>query len=177
MFKKIILILSLIFITYIVLNNVEDKIITNDNLNKIQLYYQENTSEYIGLLEIPKINLLRGFYSYNHEENDVDKNIYLVEQSDMPDVENGLLILASHSGNSKVAFFNELDLLKEGDKVIINYNNQEYIYYINSFYNEPKDGYLKIIKDNKKSTIALITCNRNNKNYQTIYIGYRSEVW
>ena len=53
---------------------------------------------------------------------DVDKNIEVIEGSKMPDVARGNLILASHSGNSDIAYFKHLDMLT--------YNDVVYIYYI-----------------------------------------------
>lgn len=156
-------------------NLISNKKIEEENINNILLYYNGEKESYKAILEIPKINLKRGFYDINSKENNVNKNILLVKPSDMPDIENGLLILASHSGNSNVSFFKNLDKLNIKDEIKVNYENIEYIYYIEDIYDEPKDGKLSIYRDNKRSTIALITCNRKNKFYQTIYIGYRKD--
>ena len=51
---------------------------------------------YIGYLEIPKINLKRGFVNPNSPDNDVSKNIQIIKSSDMPDVNKGNFILAAH---------------------------------------------------------------------------------
>ena len=66
------------------------------------------TDEYIGYLIIPKINLQKGFVDKRSSENDVEKNIMIVEGSNYPDVEKGNFIIAGHSGTGWKAFFNEL---------------------------------------------------------------------
>ena len=68
---------------------------------------QEPIYNYIAVLEIPTINLKKGLLSINDKYNNVDKNIEILQNSDMPNVKNGLLALAGHSGNSKIAFFNK----------------------------------------------------------------------
>ena len=68
----------------------------------------EVTDEYIGYLTIPKINLTKGFLDKRSQENDVDKNLLVVEGSNYPDKENGNLIIAGHSGTGWNSFFNDL---------------------------------------------------------------------
>ena len=58
------------------------------------------TYDYIAVLEIPKISLKRGLFSINDKNNNVDKNVEILQNSDMPNVTNGTLALAGHSGNS-----------------------------------------------------------------------------
>ena len=43
--------------------------------NEEETVEEEVTDEYIGYLNIPKINLTKGFYSKNSKENDIAKNI------------------------------------------------------------------------------------------------------
>ncbi len=53
----------------------------------------EVTNEYIGYLTIPKINFMKGFLDKRSTENDVEKNILVVNGSNYPDVERGNLIM------------------------------------------------------------------------------------
>ena len=55
--------------------------------------------EYLGVLDIPKINFYRGFYSKTSSLNNVQFNLFVLKESDYPDVVNGNLIIAGHSGN------------------------------------------------------------------------------
>lgn len=126
--------------------------------------------EYIGYIDIPKINLKSGLVAKNSYYNNVNRNIQIMSISDFPDVDKGNLILASHSGASNVSYFKNLYLLKVLDKVTITYNNNYYNYTIKSIYKEPKDGSVNIKRDTEKTTLTLITCSYKDKAHQTIYI-------
>lgn len=132
---------------------------------------QEVTNEYIGYLMIPKINLTKGFLDSRSPENDVDKNIMVIEGSDYPDVEKGNFMIAGHSGNSWKAFFNELYKLEIGDSVSIDYKGKNYVYQIKNIYLQPKTGKLAIYRDYNETTLTLITCTNNSNTTQTIYIA------
>ena len=47
------------------------------------------TYNYIAVLEIPKINLKRGLLPINDKNNNVNKNVEVLKNSDMPNVKNG----------------------------------------------------------------------------------------
>ena len=81
----------------------------------------EVTNEYIGYLNIPKINLTKGFLDVRSTENDVEKNILVEEGSNYPDTDRGNLILAGHSGTGWKAFINELYQLEVGDTAYVTY--------------------------------------------------------
>lgn len=125
---------------------------------------------YIGYLDIPKINLKRGFVSLNSKYNSVSYNVMLIKGSSMPDVKNGNLILAAHRGNSSVSFFDKLYKLEIGDEANITYNNKVYKYKLVNTYLEEKDGSIAIYRDETKNTLTLITCTRGDKKTQTVFI-------
>ena len=125
---------------------------------------------YIGTLEIPKINLSKGFTDINSKYNTVNKNIQVVETSTYPDVENGNFILAAHSGTSYLAYFRNLYKLSIGDKAYVNYNNKRYTYTIVNIYEQNKTGKIAIYRDRNKTTMTLVTCTKNSRTKQTIYI-------
>jgi LPXTG-site transpeptidase (sortase) family protein len=81
----------------------------------------------------------------------------------MPDIENGNLILAGHSGNARVSYFKNLNKLKLDDTAIIIYNNKEYNYKVVDIYEIDKTGDAEIIRDENKNTLTLITCKHNTK--------------
>ena len=127
--------------------------------------------EYIGYLEIKKINLKQGFLSKNSRYNNVNYNIQLLGPSNYPDKELGNVIIAGHSGNSYLGFFKNLYKLKLGDEAKITYKGYVYNYKIVNIYNVKKTGTVKVIRDYKKSCLTLITCTHNNaKKEQTVYI-------
>ena len=153
--------------------DIEVEIIEEENTNKpIEEELPDVvTDEYIGYLVIPKINLTKGFLDKRSTENDVEKNIFVVEGSNYPDTERGNLILAGHSGTGWKAFFNDLYKLEENDVAIINYKNKKYTYSIVSIYKQEKTGKIAIYRDYNKTTLTLITCTNNDSKTQTVYIA------
>lgn len=139
--------------------------------NKIEI--KNNTDikfeKYIGILEIPKLKIKRSFYQINSKNNNVDKNIKILKESDMPDVENGNLIIAGHSGNSYISFFRNLNKLNSGDQAKIYYNGKTYTYSLMNDYEIEKNGLAHIKRNKYKNTLTLITC-KHNTNKQLVFI-------
>lgn len=150
--------------------NTNDTINANSNTNastKKDIYEKY----YIARLRIPKVNLEKGLVDINSKYNHVDKNIQIINGSDYPNVLNGNLILASHSGNNAISYFKNLYKLVKGDKCYISYNGKTYVYEIVNIYYEKKDGAIAINRDYDKTTLTLITCTKNSNNKQTVYIA------
>lgn len=141
-------------------NDSEDSIVDTDPYIKY----------YVGTLEIPKINLNKGFTAIDSPYNTVNKNVEVVKNSNYPDVSKGNFILAAHSGNSYLAYFKNLYQLTLGDKAYINYKNYRYTYKIVNIYQQEKTGKIAIYRDLNKNTLTLITCTKDSKTKQTIYI-------
>ena len=137
---------------------------------------EEVTDEYIGYLTIPKINLTKGFLDIRSTENNVDKNLLVVNGSNYPDKDKGNLIIAGHSGTGWNSFFNDLYKLNENDTVYVTYKGKKYIYAIKNIYTQPKIGKLAIYRDYSKTTLTLITCTNNDSTTQTVYIAELSSV-
>lgn len=137
---------------------------------------EEVTNDYIGYLTIPKINLTKGFYDKRSEENDVDKNLLVVNGSDYPDKDRGNFIIAGHSGTGWNSFFNDLYKLNIGDTASVSFKNKKYTYSIVNIYTQPKIGKLAIYRDYEKTTLTLITCTNNDSTTQTVYIAELSSV-
>lgn len=139
-----------------------------------EVFTEKEENDYLALLEIGKIELSRGFYDKSSTENNVNKNIMMLQDSDYPDKKNGNVILAAHSGSSYIGFFKNLYKLNVGDTAKITYKNKEYNYKITDIYTEKKDGDVAIYRDINKQTLTLITCTHNDNTTQTIYIleGY-----
>ena len=129
----------------------------------------DNTDSYIGIIEIPKIGLKKGFYSIKSNKNNVDINIEVLKESTMPDVLNGNLILASHSGNSRISYFRRLSEIRIDDYASIYFHGKKYSYKLVNRYDIPKTGKAIISRNGFKSTLTLITC-KQKFNEQTIFI-------
>ena len=148
-----------------------------ENFYKTQEIKEETTTEkksqsqnkkseeekYIASIKIPKINLEKGLVSKNNKNNNVKKNIQILKDSDSPEKENGNVILAAHSGTSKVAFFRDLYKLTIEDEVIITYNKKIYKYKVTNIYDIDKTGKAQIIRNHGKNTLTLITCRQKTK--------------
>lgn len=131
--------------------------------------------DYIGYLEIPKINLKKGFVKKESKDNNVEKNIFIVDKSSYPDIEKGNFIIAGHSGTGYKAFFKNLYKLKEEDMVYVTYNNKKYTYKIAKIYKQKKTGVIAIYRDYDKTTLTLVTCTNNDEETQTVYIAYKEK--
>ena len=124
---------------------------------------------YIAVIKIPKIGLEKGLASKDSYCNNVNRNIQILTESNMPDVEKGTVILAGHSGNSSVSYFRKLNKLQNNDEVIISYKGKDYVYRMVNSYEIEKNGYAHILRNAEKTTLTLITC-KHNTNKQLIVI-------
>jgi len=124
---------------------------------------------YIAVIKIPKIGLEKGLASKDSYYNNVNRNIQILTESDMPDKEKGNVILAGHSGNSSVSYFRKLNKLQNNDEVIISYKGKDYVYRMVNSYEIEKNGYAHILRNAEKTTLTLITC-KHNTNKQLIVI-------
>lgn len=150
---------------YIQEEKVENNETTIESENKTQ-----GKTDYIGILKIPKINLIRGLVSPNSKYNNVDYNIQIIDGSDMPNVTNGCFILAAHSGNASISYFKNLNKLSVGDNVSLDYANNTYNYKIVNIYEVEKTGKVKIERDYDETTLVLITC-KHNTNKQIVLVA------
>jgi sortase A len=130
-----------------------------------------NEINYSMVIEIPKISLKKGIYGLNSKYNSVKYGIQVMSESNMPDIENGNLILASHRGNSSVSYFNNIYKLETGDKIYIYYNGVKYTYEFVNTYDEDKDGIITIHREYDKTVLTLITCKKNTNDKQIVLIS------
>ncbi len=169
-------------------NNIQSKIYQESNKNNLIVnidvdYINETDTNidnpslkeqpiinYLAFLEIPKINLNQGILPKTSYYNNVNYHVQILDISDLPDVINGNMVLAAHSGSSNIAYFKNLYKLTKDDKAYIIYNNKKYSYQVVNIYNQVKKGSLNIYRDLTKTTLTLITCTKNDKNSQTVYI-------
>lgn len=147
-----------------------------ENTNKIKEEIIEKepetyNDEYIGYLTIPKIKLKKGFVDRRSKENNVEKNIYIVEGSNYPNVDGGNFIIAGHSGTGWKAFFNNLYKLSTGDIAEVTYKSKKYTYKFVSIYKQQKTGKIAIYRNYEKTTLTLITCTNYDSKTQTVYIA------
>lgn len=166
------------YIANIFYTNNLNVIVEEDGIKREEAVTEEGpvTNDYIGYLNIPKINLIKGFLDKRSTENDVEKNILVVEGSSYPDIDKGNLILAGHSGTGWKAFFNDLYKLNKGDVAYVTYKNKKYTYKIVNIYTQPKIGTIAIYRNYNKTTLTLVTCTNDDSTTQTIYIAELQEI-
>ena len=149
-----------------VVENVEVSTSSNGNTAYVVDY-----SKYLGVLEIPKISLKRGFYNIDSKYNNIKYNVTMVEGSTLPDVTNGNLILMAHSGDAYISYFAYLYKLVVGDMVYVTYAGRRFEYQIVNIYEVEKNGAVVIRRNYDKTSLTMITCTKDNDATQTVYIS------
>lgn len=131
------------------------------------LIVEKDNSQKIGTLIIKKINLKEDLYPINSTENTIEKHITILKETIFPTQENSIVFLAAHSGTGKIAYFEKLDELQEQDEIILIYKQKKYHYQVKDIWEEKKNGYINVNKDNQDQLI-LTTCHPTKNNYQLI---------
>ena len=147
----------------------------NDHRKKPVNY---NTS-CMGSLTIPKVkDVVNGICirwidkskNSKAQSNDVNTGLYTLPSSSYPNVVNGNLIIASHSGTASISYFKTLYKLSLGDTATVKFNGNNYNYVVKNIYYVPKTGVVKITRNSARTTLTLITCTKNDESKQTVYI-------
>ena len=189
--KKIIILI--LFITSIILfslgyyyfveHNKSIKEIQETNDKSVIAFFEKNKNaktikndtsitKYMAVLEIPTIGLKQGIPEINSSDNNVEKNIMVIKNSMLPTDNNGVFILAAHSGNSAISYFKNLYKIKEHENIYVYYGNYKYNYELSNVYTIEKNGTLQIKRNPKKTTLILVTCTKNSDTKQTVYVAY-----
>ena len=133
--------------------------VDKEEMKSIGNYIENNDkSDYISVLEIPKISLKRGIKN----NKNVDNDIAILDDDKF---NNGDIILLSHSGNCDICYFNRLDELNINDEIYIYNDNIKYIYRIDSIEEKIKNTFK--LEDSINS-VTLITCKKDTDNIQII---------
>ena len=176
MIKKIFIIIltTIIIITIISFIKINKYTYTQNENNfyipKITTKYLKPTmskEKPIGKLIIKKIEINHNLYKENSKENNVEKNITILNGSISPEKNNSIFFLAAHSGTGEKAFFKDLDKIKKNDLIILIYKDIKYEYIVNNIWETNKNGSINVEKTIENQLI-LTTCSPNKKNYQLI---------
>ncbi len=151
----------------------EEKIIENKENPQTEKTKEEPQEKvkynYIAVLKIPKIKLEKGLFDKDDKHNTVNFGLEILKESDSPDVINGNVIIGGHSGTANISYFRNLHKLEVGDQATIFYGGKTYNYKLVNSYEINKNGKAKIVRNNKKSTMTLITC-KHNTDKQVVFI-------
>lgn len=141
----------------------EENMQENIGINSGKIIEKTKKDNYIAVLRINKINLIRGLVDESSNLNNIEYNVQIIKGSNMPDVIGGNLILASHSGNARISYFRNLDKLEIDDEAEVDYKNKTYTYKVVDVYDVDKNGSVEIKRNLSKTTLTLITCRRNTE--------------
>lgn len=173
------MIIKLLILIIIIMNQYNSKIKNNVIVHKEQYEVVKNKIEEnsktqtiqveqpIGYLKIKSINIDKPIYDINSKHNNIEENVIILKSSLNPLEESSLIILAAHSGQGKIAYFNDLDKLKIDDEIKLTYYNEEYTYKITDILIQEKNGHINIAKKDK-SELILTTCSTKSNNKQLI---------
>lgn len=157
-------------------NKITYTINQQQNYNQQQLDKNKSSLDtddlYDGILSIPQINLKKGIYKKDDIRNNIEDNVTIHKSSTYPDNASSNIILIAHSGTGKKAFFNNIDKLTKDSLIEFYYHGTKYVYKIDKNYQVLKNGTVLIDRNEKNKTITLITCVKNDKTKQLVYIGY-----
>lgn len=180
MIKRVnILLLIVVFSQVLILFVTITKEIKNKEIEENSITYFLNTKinktvkiddiiKYEMIIEIPKINIKKGILKKEDKDNNIDKNVTILKESNYPN-EDGNIYIAAHSGNGKHSYFNNLGKLKENDVTYLYYKNIKYIYNVKEIKSISKISNTSILTKEKNSLI-LITCNQKDKTKYLIVI-------
>ena len=162
-----ILVIIITILTCCSLFKIDNKYYDNSMINNFNIIKKNNNKEEIGSIKISKLNINEKLYRIGSEENNVDKHITILKESIFPNKENSIVFIAAHSGTGEIAYFKDLDKLKPGDIVILELNNKHYTYSVKNYWEEKKNGYINVNKE-ESNQLILTTCSPNNMNKQLI---------
>lgn len=121
-----------------------------------------NTNNYYGKLIINKINLNEELFPIGSNENTIERHVSILKDST-----EDLMIIAAHSGIGPIAYFQELDKLELNDEIILIIKDNKTVYKVKDIWEEKKNGYININKENTKQLI-LTTCSPNKEGFQLV---------
>ena len=151
----------------LVQQNIASYINNTSTINTLEIKKETQAPlEYNAILEIPKIKLKNGIYEKENINKNVNKNIELIYPNKINNPQRETIIIAGHSGNSKISFFHNLDILTLNDSIYLYYNGIKFEYKVIQKYEEAKVGKLGV--DNEKEILYLTTCSEKNKEKQLV---------
>lgn len=148
------------------INNVSE-VKPQKNITKVS---NEEKEEYLGVIKIPKINLIQGFYNINSKNNNVNKNITILKESTMPSRNGSIIYLTAHSGYGYLAYFKDLNKLTLNDLVTLDINSSNYKYIVSDIYEVDKTGTIMVNHNIHENYLVLSTCS-NNKDKQLVVVS------
>ena len=162
-----ILIIVTIVLTCLSIIKINNNYTNNNIIEKFNIIEKRIPNDEIGSLKITSLNINEKLYKIDSEENNVDKHVTILKESIFPDNDNSIVFIAAHSGTGDIAYFKDLDKIKKGDLIVLEINNNKYNYIVKNSWEEKKNGYINVNKE-ESNQLILTTCSPNNMNKQLI---------
>ena len=143
--------------------NYYDTLSINNDEPVISKVNNTKKEEYLGILRIPKISLVEGFYNINSKNNNIGKSVMILKESVMPNNNGSIIYLVAHSGTGYLAYFKNLDKLNIDDIIYLDIDNLSYEYVINDIYEVDRNGLININHNINDNYLILSTCSNNDK--------------
>ena len=163
--QKYLIFITLIIIIFLTILSNKKELKINTYTTQINNINIKKEIEYKNNIVIEKIGINKNLY--NDEHNNIEENITIIDDIYDKDFKSNILILAAHSGKSKISYFERLNELKLNDIVYLEYKNKYIKYKVNKIIIQNKIGSIKINKTNYNQLI-LTTCHPNLNNKQLI---------
>jgi len=175
-FIKVIVIITIILIVLIVGHIASNKVKNNTNLTNeesiekqlIETISIDNEDEnIIGYITISKIGLEKAPIADGIENRVINKYIGHFKETAYLD---GNICLCSHNRGSKASYFEKLNEISKGDKIIYETKYTTKTYIVNEII-EIQETDLSVLEPTKNNIITLITCVKNKSNLRLCVIG------
>jgi len=178
MLKKLSILFLLITLLLLSSNSLTIERIKKENEILIEEYFEQeqdvqkevasSKEGYLGILEIPKINLKRGFFDFESDKNNVENGLEVINKYCLP-FESCHFILASHSGTAAISFFKNLEKLNRNDSAFLYYHQEKKEYILREIFYQKKNGTISL-QETREPELILTTCNKENDEIQNVYI-------
>lgn len=144
---------------------------TNSILKDNDLHTENNPSEYIGYLEIPKIKL-NGPIMEGSTSSILKNYIGHIEETSLY---NGNIGLAAHNRGNKYSYFAKLNEVEKGDELIYKTKFGESKYIVDLI-KEIKEEDWSLLENTSEDKLTLITCIKNKRNYRLCVQGSKTNL-
>lgn len=146
-----------------------------DRTNKYEIIkyynkeYEFSHSEKM-VIELPTIKLKQVVNKANADFSNLNNSLVYYKNNNYEKK----IIIFGHSGMGYGTYFNKLDRLNINDIAYLYINNKKISYYVNDIFKVSKEE-IDVLKNEKKSILLLITCDKYDKNKRLIVkLGLKS---
>ena len=138
-----------------------------EQVTDIMLIDKENDQNVIGYLSIEKIGLEYAPIADGTSDEIINKYIGHFENTSYLD---GNVCLCAHNRGSKAAYFEKLNNITKGDKIVYETKYETKTFIVTEI-KEIEETDLSVLNPTEENIITLITCVKNKKNLRLCVVG------